>query len=87
MKTETAIMQARQKVDAGLLAERDYCIALTKSQHNPTPATRELLDNADRTFKAARRSVVALHKRLGVKAPKMATIFMVENAFKNLLKS
>lgn len=85
MKTENAIMQARQKVEAGLLAERAYCIALTKSHHNPTTTTRELLDNADRTFKAARRAVVALHKRLGIQVPKMKTIFMVENALNNLV--
>lgn len=33
MKIENAIKQARQKVEAGLLAEHAYCIALTKSKH------------------------------------------------------
>ena len=87
MKIENAIKQASQKVEAGLLAEHAYCVALTKSKHNATPETGELLDNADRTFKAARRSVVALYKRHGIQAPKMKSIFMVENALKSLVKA
>lgn len=86
MKTENAIKQARQKVEAGLLAEDAYCVALTKSKHNSTPKTCELLENADKTYKAARRAVVALYKRHGIQVPKMKTIFMVENAFNNLIK-
>ena len=85
MKTEEAIKRARQKVEAGLLAEHDYCVALTKSKHKATQATGEFLDNADKTYKAARRAVVALYKRNGIQAPKMTTIFMVENALNSLV--
>ena len=87
MKTEEAIKRARQKVEAGLLAERAYCVALTKSKHNATQKTGELLDNADKTFKSARRAVMTLYKNIGLATPKMTTIFMVENALNNLHKS
>lgn len=87
MNTEKAIERARQKIAAGIEAERAYCVASQRAKYVATDETCALLETAEKTFHAARNAVKTLYKKRGLVAPKMPTIFMVELYFNQLQKN